>query len=117
MDQSGVTGLGATPTFSYPDTAMSAWLCRSVAQGYGVPNNSSPQGQIFYANFTSTNHPPLYDVYAVDNCQGDENVGSGNVPGYQPGIFNGTVIGSNAVVYDMIGSNTYGISAQCIFRH
>jgi hypothetical protein len=107
---------GATPTFSYPDTAMSGWLCRSVATGYGLPNNSSSQGQIFYANFTSSSHPLNYNVYAADNCQGAENVGSGNVPGYQPGVFSGTIQGSNAVVDDMVGNSTYSISAQCVRR-
>jgi hypothetical protein len=60
---------GATPTFTYTylSTATSAWLCRSVAQGDGQPNNSSPQGQIFYAQIGQSNSPPHYDVYAVDN--------------------------------------------------
>jgi hypothetical protein len=109
---------GATPSFSYSATAMSGWLCRSVASGYGLPNNSSSQGQIFFANFTSSNHPLNYNVYAVDNCQGAENVGSGNVPGYQAAIFSGTIQGSNAVVDDMVGyhTSTVDIPAQCVRR-
>ncbi len=65
-------GTGATPTFTYSNTAMSAWLCRSVANQqtaqncseYYVkydnycPNNSSPQGQIFYAQ-VAANSPVL----------------------------------------------------------
>jgi hypothetical protein len=82
VDQSAVTGLGATPTFNYLSTGMSAWLCRSVASGTGSPNNSSPQGQIFYANIGQSNSPPNYAVYAVDNCDGSEGVDAGNVPGF-----------------------------------
>jgi hypothetical protein len=111
-------GQGAVPTFSYPSTAMSAWLCRSVAQGHGLPNNSSPQAQIFYANIGQGNSPPNYDVYAVDNCTDSEGVGGGNVPGYQTQIFNGAVAGQNAITDDMIGysNGTNNIPAQCIRR-
>jgi hypothetical protein len=109
---------GATPTFTYSSTAMSAWLCRSVASGYGLPNNSSSQGQIFYANIGSSNSPPLYAVYAVDSCTGAENVGGGNVSGYHTAIFGGTITGANAIVDDMIGYSNGGnvIAPQCVRR-
>jgi hypothetical protein len=120
---------GAVPTFTYSSTAMSAWLCRSVKNAQLVncsaignadfnscPNNSSPQGEIFYANFSSTNHPPSYNVYAVDYCLEAEGVVGGNVPGYQPAIFHGTIQGFNAIIDDMIG-NSAGIAAQCTARH
>ena len=81
---------GATPTFSYPNTAMSAWLCSTVQNPQGIncatgyqpdfcPNNSSSQGEIFYNEFTSINHPPVYNVYSVDNCFGPEGVPQGSV--------------------------------------
>jgi len=72
VDQEAITGLGAAPTFNYLSTGMSAWLCRKVKIGTGSANNSSPHGQIFYKNIGSTNSPPNYGVYAVDNCNGAE---------------------------------------------
>jgi len=88
------------PTFSYPTTAMSAWLCQSLQgqlppnqctpltqqnQNY-CPNNSSPQGQIFYAAITANGNTPLapYTIYGVRNCGGPEGVGAAgsDVPGY-----------------------------------
>lgn len=80
---------GLTPTFTYPTTAMSGWLCRSVqnpnpncATNYNYdncPNNSSTQGEIYYQNFTSSNHPPIYKVYSVDNCFNPEGAPQGSV--------------------------------------
>lgn len=117
VDQSaGGSGQGALPSFSYPQTGMSAWLCRSVASGYQA-NNPSPQGQIFYANFSSASQSPKYNVYAVDNCPGAEAVAGGNVPGYQPAIFNGTVLGSSAITDDMVGNAALHITPQCVNRH
>jgi hypothetical protein len=90
VDQSSVTGLGATPTFTYPSTAMNGWLCRTL-QNLGsdcatnpddylhCPNNSSPQGQIFYSQITSANSP--YNVYSVDGCYGPEGAPQGTVAG------------------------------------
>ncbi len=136
VDQSsGGAGQGAVPTFNYPYTAMSAWLCRSVVDDVnGVsyncaatnngnsnycPNNSSSQGQIFYENIGVNNSPPHYAVYAVDNCVTAEGVGAGNVPGYAPAVFNGTISGFNAIVDDMVGytSRTTEIPPQCVRRN
>jgi hypothetical protein len=111
---------GATPTFTYSSTAMSAWLCRSVAQGDGQPNNSSPQGQIFYAQIGQSNSPPNYAVYAVDKCTDAESVGGGTVPGFYSSLFppNTPPTGSVAVVDDMIGFSSNGttIQPQCAHR-
>lgn len=85
----GGVGQGAIPTFSYPSTAMAAWLCRSVknplpdCSGLNYvyqycPNESSSQGEIFYAQITSSNSP--YNVYAVDTCNGPEGAPLGTVP-------------------------------------
>jgi hypothetical protein len=112
VDQAGVTGLGATPSFSYPNTAMTAWLCRSVqnppqidcATSYNYdfcPNNSSPQGQLFYTQVTD---PPHYNVYAVDNCFGPEGVPQGDVAQLsnpQKGII---VSGATGIQQDMAGA-------------
>jgi hypothetical protein len=135
-------GTGATPSYSYPATAVSAWLCRSVynpsnydcaavnnKNSHFCPNNSSPQGQIFYANIGSTNSPPHYDVYAVDQCQGAEGVDgmNSNVPGFYPQDFGGTtqgggtIQGMTAIQYDMIGyKNGQGVQIlppQCVRGH
>jgi hypothetical protein len=120
-------GTGATPTFTYSKTAMSAWLCRSVVSNPNYdcvahhngnsnycPNNSSPQGQLFYQNIPSGTSN--FAVYAVDLCTNAEAVGSGNVPGYQPQVFNGTVVGLTAITDDMIG-RAPNIPAQCVRRH
>lgn len=75
------------PTFSYPATAMSGWVCESVQGNQGM-NNSSSQGQIFYAAITQNGvQPPQpYAVYPVQNCLMPEGVaGNGStVPGYKP---------------------------------
>jgi hypothetical protein len=109
---------------------MSGWLCRSVSNPNNInctthyevnhcPNNTSPQGQIFYAQIGSSNSPAHYAVYAADNCDGPEgsySTGS-NVPGYLPSVFGGTVSGFNAISYDMAGTSppntTFTIPAQC----
>lgn len=94
VDQSNITGLGATPTFNYLSTGMAAWLCRSVqhqqtdctGSNYNYdycPNNSSSQGNIFYLNITASNTPPVYNIYAVDGCFGPEGAPQGNVPALQ----------------------------------
>jgi hypothetical protein len=115
---------GATPTFDYSASGlsgrsigMSAWLCRTVA-GNGQANNSSPQGEIFYANIGPSNSPPHYDVYAVDGCSGSEGVGGGAAPGFYANVLAGdqpAPTGSQEIVWDMIGySNNNGrIPAQC----
>jgi hypothetical protein len=135
VDQYGSTGQGAAPTFTYASTAVSGWLCRSVVANpnyacaansnnnyNSCPNNSSPQGQIFYENIGVGNAPPHYAVYAVDSCGNAEGVGSGTVPGFYPQYFGGTsggggnAAGSTAITDDMVGSAP-NIPAQCIRRN
>lgn len=66
-------------TFSYPQTALSAWLCSNGQ------NNSAPQGQLYYVNFTSINQlanngeVAFYSVNRVDSCLGAEDVWDGTV--------------------------------------
>jgi hypothetical protein len=122
VDQSsGGAGQGAVPNFYYPHTAMSAWLCRSLqANTYNCaannnnnsnfcPNNSSPQGQLFYENIGQNNAPPHYAVYAVDGCVNAEGVGGGTVPGYSP---DPNQFGTTAIAEDMVG-NPPLIQAWC----
>lgn len=123
---------GAAPTFYYPNTAISAWLCRGLqdqqsncsGSNYDAnycPNNSSPQGERFYTQITQAN--TNYDVYAVDLCGGPEGAANtkSNVPGFYPAVFgngtSGTISGYNAITYDMAGYTSVtppvNIPAQC----
>jgi len=43
---------GYTPSFNYPSTAMSAWLCQSLSNPGAVFNNSMAEGGLYYAQFT-----------------------------------------------------------------
>ena len=81
---------GAAPTFNYPNTSMSGWLCRSLRNlspdcasnpndYQNCPNNSSTQGQLFYKNITRDISPPTFNVYSVDGCEGPEGVSEGTV--------------------------------------
>ena len=72
------------------------------------PNNTSPQGQIFYAAITAggITPPQNYAVYAVDQCDGPEGVADKTytvVPGA------GNQVGRTAIEQDMI--------AQCSTHH
>ncbi len=95
------------PTFNYPNTAMSAWLCEFTDSG--VPeNNSSPQGQLFYQQFTSQSQAGnSLTVNAVTNCPSVEGALSGTPPAYT-----GQTVGYKAVLNDM----TLGTGA-CVKRH
>jgi hypothetical protein len=95
------------PSFNYPNTAMSAWLCESTADGV-TPNNSAPQGELFYLQFTSLSQLPAnaYTVNAVINCPDNpENVDGGTVAATNQN-------GMAAIVADM----TTGVAA-CTKRH
>jgi hypothetical protein len=108
------------PIFSYPNTAMAGWLCRSVnnpppincSLGYiydYCPNNSSPQGQLFYAQVGAASPPPVFNVYAVDACMGPEGAPQGGV-----GSSTGT-LGQTAIQQDMAGTPALPIG-QCQHR-
>ncbi len=69
------------------------------------PNNSSSQGQIYYAKLTSdpNNLPQAsYNIYAVQNCDGPEGVAGTDPTVAALGGENGTV----AIENDML--------AQCV---
>lgn len=105
-----------SPTFSYPHTAMSGWLCRSL-QGQltpqqcsitnfdqrHCPNNTSPQGELFYGAITSTGimPPKPYAIYSVDSCDGPEGV-SDESTSKVPGFGDGNKSGFAAIEADML---------------
>jgi hypothetical protein len=124
VDQSNLTGLGAAPSFSYPNTAVSGWLCRNLlktdptcpnAKDYlGCPNNSSTQGQIFYSQVTTGTSP--FNVYSVDGCQGPEAVPSGTVSALTVVYGGQAPSGEVAVENDMAGYTPLFIPARCVRR-
>jgi hypothetical protein len=128
-------GTGATPSFTYSHTAMSAWLCRSVANQVSsqtcssnyiqndkyCPNNSSPQGEIFYSQIGQSNSPPSYNVYAVDNCNGPE--GASDTQAYvtaltwpPPDPPMPYLDGYDAIKYDMIGGGPRNNVVGCFHK-
>jgi hypothetical protein len=94
------------PSFNYPNTALSAWTCENTAPGV-AQNNSAPQGQIFYQQFTSQSQAGnSLSVNAITGCPNTEGVDNGTVAatGQQPA--------SGAILADM----TTG-AAACKARH
>jgi hypothetical protein len=116
LQESIVNDGTGSPTYSYPKTAMTAWLCQSVFDGNTCvggqggtpqdfcPNNSTSQGQIYYAKMTSGGNLPVesFNVYAVQNCDGPEGVAGTDPTVAALGNLNGTV----AIENDML--------AQCV---
>jgi hypothetical protein len=123
LQQSIVDDGTNNPTFSYPTTAMAGWLCQSVQNnnlctggsgqdgGQGgspsndCPNNSSTQGEIFYAKLTSNpNQLPQsnYSVYAVQGCSGPEGVEDGTVPAV---VIKGVIQGGTAAIENDMETN------------
>jgi hypothetical protein len=107
------------PIFSYPNTAMTSWLCASDQEG--TQNNSGSQGEIFYQQFTSSSQfgTSFYQVNAVNNCMGTEGVPEGNPPPSWVTTLQAAGIsptGANAVIYDM--SNPQALTNEvCTRRH
>ncbi len=70
---------------TYSSNGMAGWLCCSYAANtcytdQGCPNNSAAEGEYFYTNFTSTNHPVGYLLTGITSCNGAEGVTTGNDP-------------------------------------
>jgi hypothetical protein len=83
------------PSFSYPKTAISAWLCASVKLGVQV-NNAAPEGQLYWAEFTQSSQIKALTVNAIIDCPNTEDViGSGAT------IADGSESGFNAILNDM----------------
>jgi hypothetical protein len=123
VDQStGQPGQGAVPTFNYPSTAMSGWLCRTLEKTDPVcpnstdpldcPNNSSTQGQIFYSQVTPGTAP--FTVYSVDGCRGPEGVPVGTVSGLATQYGGQAPTGEVAVEYHMAGGPQNVPAAHCV---
>jgi hypothetical protein len=124
LQQSIVNDGTNNPVYSYPTTAMNAWLCASVDQsqapcvppsngfvgdgGQGgspddsCPNNSSSQAQIYYAKVASNLPKASFNVYAVQNCDGPEGVDSPNSS--VPALNN--LDGRDAIEQDMLAHCT-----------
>jgi len=113
LQESIVNDGTGSPTYSYPKTAMTAWLCQNLFEGNTCvggqggtpqdfcPNNSTSQGQIYYAKLTSdpNNLPQAsYNIYAVQNCDGPEGVAGTDPTVAALGGENGTV----AIENDML---------------
>lgn len=127
LQQSIVDDGTNNPVFSYPHTAMAGWLCRNVVNKNHVncatnfdwqdcENESSPQGELFYAAITANGaQPSNYAVYSVDGCDGAEGVGGTDtvVPGYHSGSYGGLA----SIEYDMAGNLTNNIQAACVHPH
>jgi hypothetical protein len=72
FQQSILYNLGTQqPSFSYPYTAVSAWLCETVKGGVMV-NNAAPEGQLYWAQFTNTAQISSLTVNAITLCPGTE---------------------------------------------
>jgi hypothetical protein len=123
LQESIVNDGTGSPTYSYPKTAMTAWLCQSLFEGNTCvggqggtpqdycPNNSTSQAQIYYAKLTSGGNLPLqsFNVYAVQNCDGPEGV-AGTDPTVAAITVNGIPEnGTIAIENDML--------AQCPVKH
>ena len=97
--------IGQQPSFSYPNTAMSGWLCQNVSNTPPPQNNSAPQGQLFFYQFQDPSQ--LLSVNAVSNCPSIENIEGGTVSytgtSYGPG---NTHPSPDAIVIDMTQGNS-----------
>jgi hypothetical protein len=65
---------GTVGTFNYPNTNITSWLCSSVQSqdglNDGVMNNSSPEAQLFFQNFTSSSQTQGLTINGVTGCVG-----------------------------------------------
>lgn len=109
---------GNIGTFDYPNTNMTAWLCSSVVNGGGSMNNSSPEAQLFFENFTLTSQFQGLTINGVSMCGNSEMVGPGVPPSFYIGKvydLNGDTVsvGWQAVEYDM----TQDLQNSCFSHH
>jgi hypothetical protein len=111
--------LGGTPSFSYPKTYFSSFLCSSVNIPTGQScdtndpqncmNNSSPQGWLFDQNVTAKGN---YYLYSVGTCDGPEGVQGPDafVSAYSEG-------GMAAIEDDMTGGRNASLTGVCANNH
>jgi hypothetical protein len=102
---------GNIGTFNYPKTNITSWLCSSVASPYTM-NESSPEGQLLLANFTSSSQIPMgLTINGVSGCPDSELVGGGTPPSNYVSL--GYTTGSAAIEYDMI----FDPVNKCVSHH
>jgi len=93
---------GSTSVVYAQYTQITAWLCSSVVLGGGPMNNSSPEAQLFFQQFTSPSQIPFgLLINGVGNCGNDEDITNGAPPSnyvYANGV---PMNGQEAVEYDM----------------
>jgi hypothetical protein len=90
------------PSFNYPKTTISAWLCDTVKTGV-QSNNAPSQGQLYWAEFTSlTQAGNSLSVNAVENCPETEDVIGGTLE------VNPSESGQTAIDQDM--------TAECVSK-
>lgn len=115
---------GSIGTFNYPSTNITAWLCSSVntitCTKDCAMNNSSPEAQLFFSQFTSTSQYQGLTINGVGNCGNAEEAGAGDPPSnyiglqYNPNNPMQTVqSGWQAVEYDMIVDS----QNKCVSHH
>jgi hypothetical protein len=103
---------GTVGTFSYPKTNITSWLCSSVQSSDGlndgIMNNSSPQAQLFFQQFTSSSQIPMgLTINGVTGCVGSEGVYGGTPPS------NYSSNGMAAVEFDMVTDT----GNKCVSHH
>jgi hypothetical protein len=98
---------GLQPSFTYPSTALSAWLCETTAPGV-QGNNAPSQAQLYWGQFTNqqTQFSSL-SVNAITGCPSTEDVLGGTVPDANP-----PESGADAILKDMKDSTN-----GCVRRH
>lgn len=108
LQQSAVDFTSAQqPSFNYPNTAMSGWLCESFKPGI-LRTNVETQGELFFLQFTSAKQAGnSLTVNAVSGCPGAEGVDAGIPPAYT-----NMKTGQQAIINDM----TDPVNG-CIARH
>jgi hypothetical protein len=104
---------GSIGTFNYPDTNITGWLCSSVntttcTQDCAM-NNSSPEAQLFFSQFTSTSQYQGLTINGVGSCGNAEEAGAGVPPSFYIGkMYNPNnpkqlvTNGWEAIEYDMV---------------
>ena len=113
----------AQPSFNYPNTGMSGWLCQSTTgemNGNPIPmNNSAPEGELFFLQFTSSSQAATFlSVNGVSQCpNAPENVENGIVT-VGPQTFGPPPTysqqASQALINDMLGQGTAQSGGSCL---
>jgi hypothetical protein len=95
------------PSFNYPHTALSGWLCESFKPGI-IRTNVETQGELFYLQFASPQQAGnSLTINAISGCPGAEGVDAGVPPSYTH-----VKTGQQAIINDMIDPVN-----GCIARH